>query len=274
MKSRTTLRNLFIALLLLTSNRSTFAAILPETEELKKKVAQAPVAITVAEPHLSSKSHLVKVSYVGYPIEKVLDLLFGPSWKESDRDLEFRALDGYVSRIHLEHFKKYRAYLVFARQDNKPFEVDNPGQNQKKVPLGPYYLAWDNLSTPELLALGTTHWPYQVTEILQAPSIKAALLPGNLATQYSEHADLAQKYCLPCHQINGHGGNKYPSNLAEQVKKMNEQQFINWVLAPNTVKPGTTMPPMGGNLPKPEREKIARKLYEYLQAVPVIKQEK
>jgi cytochrome c2 len=243
---------------------------LPEVAELEKKIGSPARSIQVVEPHLSTRKKQVKVRYTGYPAEQVLNLYLGAGWQKGDRDLEFRALDGYVSRIHPEHFRKYRAYLVFRRKDGKPFEVDNPGQNQKKVPLGPYYLVWDNSHSPELLALGTTHWPYQVTEILLAAPEKAALLPGDLASTYAEHAELAQRFCISCHRINGTGGDKMPINLAEQAKKLNQEQFMNWVLRPNQVKPGTMMPPLGTSMPEAQRESIARKLYDYLQALPVI----
>lgn len=245
------------------------AATLPAKSDLPGLLGHPPITVEVIEPHLSTRDRLIKVDYVGYLADEVLAVLFGARWKEERGEMEFHALDGYVSRIPVERFKKYRAYLVFERRGQNEFMVDNIAQNEKRVPLGPYYLVWDNIAAPELVADGGSYWPYQVTTVMLSTPATAALLPGELMQSYGDHAALAKKYCLSCHQINGYGGEKMPSNLASSVKSITEDSFRRWVLSPNEVKPGTTMPALPVTMPEAQRQAIARKLYDYLQAVPV-----
>ena len=229
-----------------------------------------PQAIAVVEPHLSVAARPVTVVYRGHPAAPLLARLLGADWnRDPQREIEFRALDGFVSRIPVARFAQYRAFLVFARDDGQVFQVDNLAQNEKRVPLGPYYLVWDNVGAPELLAEGGALWPYQVAEIALRPSSQAALLPKGLAPRHRESAALAQKFCLSCHQINGFGGDKMPLNLALRARQIDAPTWQRWLLAPQTLKPGTAMPPLPDTLSGPEREALAAGLYDYLRALPV-----
>ena len=93
----------------------------------------------------------------------VMARLFGADWSSQAETVEFRALDGYVSRIAVERFLTEGAYIVFMRGDGSPFTVDNLAQNQTGVPLGPYYLVWDNIGNPpfwrKARATGPIRWP-------------------------------------------------------------------------------------------------------------------
>ena len=42
--------------------------------------------------------------------------------------------------------------MTFARADDQPFTINNRNQQERDVPLAPFYLVWDNLENPELLA--------------------------------------------------------------------------------------------------------------------------
>jgi mono/diheme cytochrome c family protein len=102
------------------------------------------------------------------------------------------------------------------------------------------------------------------------PGSREALLPAGLGSGFAEHAELAQKYCLSCHQVNGYGGEKMPLNLAVRAKLLDERTWRTWLLSPQTLKPGTAMPPLPDTLPPAEREAIVAKLHSYLRAVPVL----
>jgi hypothetical protein len=184
-------------------------------------------------------------------------------------EIEFRALDGYVSRIPAERFMKFEAFLTFEHVGHRRFVVENREQNESNVALGPYYLVWNNVRHPELLAEGGTYWPYQVQQILVSTAFKAALLPPGLPADLSGTAALAQKYCLSCHKVNGFGGDKWPGNLALLARQHPRDGFVRWVLEPGVVKPGTTMPGLPAALPLAEREALAQKLYGYLTQVPI-----
>jgi hypothetical protein len=242
---------------------------LPAAAELEQRLGLKPQAVEVIEPHLTTPASRTRRRYVGWPAAAVFDKLLPPTWKDEGMEIEFRALDGYVARVPAGRFARYSAFLVFARADGSPFTVDNIAQNEKDVPLGPYYLVWDNIRDGELVKEGASFWPYQVSEMRAAPASLRVLLPGDLGTRYAAEAQLTQKLCLSCHQVNGYGGDKYPINLAERAKDMAWQDFRRQVMTPRAANAQALMPPMLETEPDAAREATARRLYDYLRAVPV-----
>ena len=259
-----------LAVLLAFSMSLARAAELPPVERIRNLMAKPPAAITVHEPHLSVGDRRVAIGYVGYPAVDVMARLFGKDWHKQARTVELRALDGYVSRIDVARFLEDTAFLAFARSDGGPFTIDNLRQNQTDVPLGPWYLVWDNISNPALLTEGASNWPYQVHEVNLVSLSESALLPDGLAADLHEGAELARTYCLQCHKVNGFGGEKFPGNLAALARVRAEPDFTRWVLNPSAVRTNTTMPPLSNRLPDAERRRIAKALFDYLTAVPVL----
>ena len=257
------------ALLLALSMSTSPAVELPPVERLQERMGVPPATLTVHEPHLSVGDRRVAIEYVGYSAAGVLARLFGEDWHEQAATVELRALDGYVSRIDVARFVTDTAFLAFARADGEPFTVDNLRQNQTDVPLGPWYLVWDNISNPALLAEGASDWPYQVFEVSLISLSDSALLPDGLAAELHEGAALAKRYCLQCHKVNGFGGEKFPGNLALLARVHRASSFVRWVLDPSAVRSNTTMPPLSDRLPDAERRRIAKALFDYLTAVPV-----
>ncbi len=261
---------LCIALGLLLAASAGRAAEMPPVGDLKALMGPPPGKVTVYEPHLSVGDEHVAVDYVGYRAEHVLAELFGIRWSSLGETVEFRALDGYVSRIDVERFLDEDAFIVFARRDGAPFTVDNLAQNETGVPLGPYYLVWDNIGNPALLEEGARNWPYQVAEVDVVNLSDAALLPQGLDARFREGAALAKTHCLTCHMVNGYGGEKHEGNLAEIAKDYEEAEFVGLVLEPLSVFDETTMPPLSDRLAEDERARIATALFEYLAALPVL----
>ncbi len=245
------------------------AAEMPSVDDLQAQTGTPAGTVTVYEPHLSVGDAHTAVDYVGWPAVEVLAHLFGADWAEQGETVEFRALDGWVSRLPVERFLREGAFVVFARADGAPFTVDNLAQNESDVPLGPYYLVWDNVGNPALLAEGARNWPYQVAEVLLVTLSDAALLPDGLDERLHEGAALARTHCLSCHMVNGYGGEKHEGNLAEIAKDYEEDEFTGLVLAPLSVLDETTMPALDERLPADERRRIARALFDYLRGLPV-----
>lgn len=244
---------------------------LPDPAAMETSLGEAAVLVEVVEPHLSTIDRPVSVQYRGWPAERVLDRWLGQAWRAPGAEIEFRALDGYVSHIPAERFRQYRAYLVFERSGHPTFSVDNRLQNDKNVALGPWYLVWDNIRNPALRGDSGTFWPYQVKKLWLSTARLDALLPAGIAARHADTAGLAQKYCLSCHQVNGYGGDKWPINLAERVKSLSRPVFLQWVLRPDLAKPGTGMPGLPDMMPTDQRAALADKLYDYLMAVPVVR---
>lgn len=239
------------------------AAELPPLERLRSSLGE-PVNVTVFEPHLSQSEGPVAIEYVAYPAIEIFALVLGEDWRSGDAAIELQALDGYSSRIDSSRFDRYPAYLAFARADGADFSVDVPSQNQTDVPLGPYYLIWDNRQHPELLLEVDHNWPYQVDRIELFYGFGDILTPATLDPEYLEGARLAQSHCLSCHQIKGLGGEKSLIDLSLVAGAYDPDQFSRWLLDPSSVKPGTTMPALAPRSEQEERERMARAIYDYL----------
>ena len=245
---------------------------LPPVNELKERMQSPTATVAVYEPQEKGVpgTDETLVEYVGYPANDVMALLFGNEWHREGDTIELKARDGYVARIEVARFLAESAFLVFERADGAHFTVDNLRQNTTDVPLGPYYLVWDNVANPDLVAEGAIHWPYQVHEINRVSLSERALLPEGLDASLREGARLTRKYCLQCHKVNGFGGEKFPGNLALLARARTEAGFIQLVLTPSSVRSTSQMPPVAYRLPEDERRRIAKALFDYLIALPVV----
>ncbi len=249
---------------------ATQTAELPPVDQLQEQMGLSAETVSVYEPHLRVGDSHVEVEYVGYRAVDVIAHVLGEDWRSRAGTIEFRALDGYVSLIDVGRFQNERAFIVFARKDNAPFTVDNIAQNETDVPLGPYYLVWDNTSDPALLAEGARYWPYQVTDINLVTVSDAALLPAGLDARFAEGAEFARTHCLSCHRINGLGGEKFQGNLTEIARRYPEADFLRLVLTPASGRTGSSMPALPDRLPEPECQRIAKAVFDYLNNVPVL----
>ena len=113
------------------------AAELPPPDMLRRQMGTLPQTVAVYEPHLSVGDRHVAIRYVGYPAVEAFQRILGKDWRRQGETVEFRALDGYVSRLPVGRFEREKAYLVFARKDGAPFTVTNIRQNEKDVPSRP-----------------------------------------------------------------------------------------------------------------------------------------
>lgn len=226
-----------------------------------------PGVITVIDPVRSKPLKPVEVSYRGYPAVVVLDLLLGQRWRTPGALVGFETKDGYLSLVPGERLQKYPAYLVYENADGDAFSVEVPPLDHL-VPLGPWYLVWNNVMNPELRVDGATYWPYQVTrmKVMDTRSLQP-LFPAMLPESYREGARLTQKYCLSCHQVNQVGGTKMPIDLAQWATGQSFARFATWVLDPSGKNPLTTMPALAVDRPAAERQMMARQIYGYLRAL-------
>lgn len=272
-RSRRGARGIFLVLLiasavLLLPVRPSCSVELPEPVDLKSRAGIAPQTIKVVEPHVSRGEHQEMVEYLGFPMEALLRDWFREAWRAPDAELVFQAADGYRSVIAGGRLQRNRAYLAFARADGQAFVVDNPAQNQKAVPLAPYYLIWDNASSPELQAQGTHGWPYQVTRIeLRTAADDRALLPRDVSQDVKAGFIATKDHCLTCHRLRGVGGAKYPGDLERSVCGWSDQELAEFIAEPALRRPGTTMPALGGKGDEASRRQTIRQIVAYLDAV-------
>jgi hypothetical protein len=142
------------------------AAELPSPDALEARLRQAPAVVEVRNPHLALGLAAPVLAFRGFPASAVLDALLGSNWRaDGAGEIEFRAADGYRSAIPAANFLQYRAWLVYERADGAAFATDNVYQDKRDIPLGPWYLVWDNIGSPDLIPLGDHYWPYQVVGV-------------------------------------------------------------------------------------------------------------
>jgi hypothetical protein len=245
------------------------AGTLPSPSDFTRTAGLPPTSLTVIEPHESRPGHPVEIAYQAFPAPALLSAALGADWDTKADGIVFRARDGYVSRIAIGPLKSGKAWLAFARADGSPFTVDNLDQHQTNVPLGPYYLIWDNRADSNWAEKGSVDWPYQVTSVTYGAP-ETALRPPGFDPAFEPGLNKAQVRCLPCHRVNGYGGEKASGDLAAIARGLPRTAFLQWVLTPAKVEPATTMPPMSPNLPEDDRQADARAIYDYLSHVPPI----
>jgi hypothetical protein len=247
------------------------AGTLPSPSDFATTSGVAPTALTVIEPHESRPGRPVEIAYLAFPAPALLSAALGADWDAKSNGIVFRARDGYVSRVAIAPLKSGKAWLAFARADRSPFTVHNLDQSETNVPLGPYYLIWDNRADSDWAEQGSTDWPYQVTSVTYGAP-ETALRPPGFDPAFKPGLDKARARCLPCHSVNGYGGEKASGDLAAIARSLPRTAFLQWVLTPAKAEPTTTMPPMSPNLPEDDRQADARAIYDYLSHVPHISQ--
>jgi mono/diheme cytochrome c family protein len=243
---------------------------LPPVEQLERESGLTRQAVNVVEPHESTTARPVIVGYLGLPMDTLLTRWFGKAWQAPGAKLVFQAKDGYRSVIAGAKLQRFRAYLAFARVDGTPFVVNNADQHERRIPLDPYYLIWDNRGNDELLGDGAYGWPYQVTTIeLRSAANDRALLPKQPTDDSRQALAEATKYCLSCHRIRGQGGQKYPEDLARAACRWTDADLNSWIDDPGRMRPGTAMPRLAPTLLDDERRSVIERIVAYLRAIEI-----
>jgi mono/diheme cytochrome c family protein len=264
----TFLRSRYVGLVWLVAIQVQAAELGLNLDQINRDLGSGIVEITVLEPHMKCGKADCLVTYVGVPLGKLMQFYFPDTWSDFNGFIHFFTSDGYLSSVGAEKVRKQDAYLTFARADGKSFRIDNNQQNEKDLPLGPFYLVWDNLRDRELQKRGSYGWPYQVERIALLPgSVYDSLLPGNASPAAREGFAAWKTYCMGCHQIDGIGGMKYPVNLRELVKGKSRDELRAWISCPGSVRPETNMPPLNTRLGKQERSQVIERIIDYLETL-------
>lgn len=198
-------------------------------------------SVTVFEPHEKKK-----MTYRGFSFNALMDKVYGLEWTERE-ELLATCEDGYQPSISIQTFKQFPSFLVYESEGTDGFKIVNKLQGGERVPLGPFYLIWDNLKFPDVSKEGATVWPYQIKAIdlirfsdkfpRMAPPLKAS-------AAVRRGFGVFRKDCLPCHTINGEGGAKgvelnYPASVTEYFQA---EWLRRWILDPSTIRFGSNMP--------------------------------
>ena len=235
--------------------------------DLEKKVPA--MSISVWEPHEDKT-----VTYEGFDVRKLFAAIYGDVWRETDEVL-FTCADGYQPVLPAERFQRHAGYLVYRRLDQETFNVQNRLQAEKDVPLGPFYLVWDNLNSQELRADGANGWPYQVVgvDLVTFADRFPKLSPPKDASATAKKGFVAfRENCMACHSINGEGGNKAPElNYPVSVTEYLSDDWIRrWVRNPRSVRYNATMP---GYASHADPDTLVNDVLSYLKTMARHKQE-
>lgn len=228
-------------------------------------------SMTVHEPHED-----VQRSYVGVPAGALLQALFGDAWRDAGA-VQFECADGYRALIEPARLAQHRALLSWARSDGEAFALLNRLQNNEAVELGPFYLVWDNLESPQLREQGASDWPYQIVGIALvdiAERLPRILPPKDADAAVQRGFEAFRQHCIACHSINGQGGGKAPElNVPSSVTEYLADGWLQrWMLEPTAVRLNTTMPALAPNLRKAQRQALAVDIEAYLRAMAQHKQ--
>ncbi len=193
--------------------------------------------VAVDDPH----EHAT-IDVIGVRASALFDAAFGPAWRSAD-DIVATCADGFHPAIPARLFLEREAYVAYARPDGRRFSVQaGPGESTL---VGPYYLVWKKgagADPPE------PAWPYQVTglELTDFASRFAAAIPPSGSDPLArEGFERFHTFCLPCHAINGAGGDvgpelNYPTNVTEYFA---EPTLRLWLVDPRQVRGNAKMAP-------------------------------
>lgn len=221
-------------------------------------------SIKIVEVHEQSQQ-----TYKAFPARNLFDKTFGKKW-EAAEEIVFVSLDGYQASIPVAKFLSHDAYFAFAHDDHSPFTMTNRLQGNEIVPLGPLYLIWDNMKSKILLQEGASDMPYQIKSIelatfaSQFPGLSP---PANSSAAVRRGFLHFRKYCMPCHTINGTGGNKgpelnYPASVVEYIRP---EYLIRWIENPSGIRFNTRMPALAQKIPN--RARISKEIVAYLKTM-------
>jgi mono/diheme cytochrome c family protein len=234
-------------------------------EKVRNDLGSAIGEIAVIEPNAQCGKRDCIVTYVGVPLRTLIEYYFRDAWQGFSGEIHFIAGDGYLGIVEAARAREKDAYLVFARADGAPFIVANNQQNERAVPLGPFYLVWDNLEDPDLQQMGSYGWPYQVTRIqLVSETVYSKLMSPDASPAAQAGFASFKTYCLGCHHINGVGGRKVGVDMKLLVYGKSRDALRSWISDPRKLRPASAMPPLNTQLDRHERERIIDQIVEFL----------
>jgi len=219
--------------------------------------------VLVYEPHEKKQ-----VVYKAVPVARIMDEIYGPRWRDEEEIL-FTCADGYQPSIPVGDFLENDAYLAFRRTDQERFTLDNTGQRETNVELGPFYLIWENIENEKAQVRESAIWPYQVIgmDLVRFEDRFGSMLPPLESRRDSTAGFLAyRRYCTSCHKINGQGGDKARDLNRPNITKIRDPEWLeNFISDPHSMRPGIAMAPLDPELEN--RDQVIRAIVRYLEAM-------
>ena len=229
-----------------------------------REIARAQ-GVRVFEPYEERE-----VEFLALPLAAVLDSVYGADWRKDD-ELLFTCRDGYQPTVPVARVLAHQAWLAFERPNAPAFAIHKfeSGRHQD-VPIGPFYLIWENVKDAQVRAEGDYGWPYQLVgvELIRSRDRFPRMAPPVSApVQVQQGFALFRIHCSRCHTVNGEGGNVGPElNAAASPAGRRDPTWLRaWIADPERVAPGTRMEPLNPALP--DRDAVIASIIAYLQAI-------
>ena len=222
-------------------------------------------SITVQEPYEDEP-----VSFRGVPLRDVLDAAYGAAWR-SEEEVLFTCSDGYQPTVPVRRILQHEPWLVFDRTDQEAFTIQKSESGETKtVPLGPYYVVWENLDDEVIRQERDYGWPYQVVaiDLIRArEKFPKMIPPASSSAAVRRGFEAFRVHCSKCHQVNGEGGTIGPElNPGGAGGEYYDRAFLRtWIEEPARIRPKTRMPPLNPDLPN--RQAVVDDLIAYLFAM-------
>lgn len=210
-----------------------------------------------------------EVAFAALPFAAVLDAVYTPSWRREEEIL-FTCRDGYQPTVPVARALAHRAWLAFGREDQEGFTIlKRESGVRQTIELGPFYLVWENLEDATLRQEGDYGWPYQLVgiDLIRRRDRFPKMAPPPGAPPEVQAGFAAYRiHCAKCHTLLGEGGAIGPELMADggPLGVRGRDWLRRWIEAPESMRPGTRMPPIDPDLP--ERARTVDAILAYLEA--------
>jgi mono/diheme cytochrome c family protein len=191
----------------------------------------SPRVVTTLDPYYGKTKRFRAV-----PLRPVLESAFGKLDNE-EREIVFRAKDGYTVPMRLERALEEGAHLALADEDAAGWEPIGP---QRANPA-PFYLFW---SKAEQGSLETHPRPWQLAsvELARFDAVFPHTSPGELPEGAPARVGyrVFREQCIRCHAVNREGGRVGPDlNVPQNILEYRpEAQVRAYVRNPATFRYG------------------------------------
>ncbi len=157
--------------------------------------------------------------------------------------------DGYRSIVKVEDLRAERPLLAFGVAGEEAFTTKGAKA------LGPWYLAWR-----EDAGVSPSAFAYKIEGVEWVPPRPAYLEDGHPGAKAFEN------WCSSCHAMDGWGGRIGPELQAPRpiASWVDARWLKKWVLAPQSMRAGTSMPGLPQDLP--DRTQVAERIVDFLVA--------
>ena len=216
------------------------------------------------------------VAFEALAFDAVLDAVYGRDWRTRE-ELLLLCSDGYQPTLPVPRVLAHKAWLAFDRADEPGFSILKlESGSRRRIELSPFYLVWENLGNPQLLAEGDYGWPYQLVAI---DLIRARDRFPNMRPPVGASADARAGFasfrihCSRCHAINGEGGQVGPelNGPLRPAETRDSKWLERWIDDPSQMLPRARMPRLNPALP--DRQRTIANIVRYLEAMSQAKAE-